>query len=286
MTRWFGIIIGVALTGLVAPARGAEIYVDHVNGIDGNDGLAATTQTITNGPVQTLLRATQRAQRGDTIVLVNKSRPIYEPLCLVGASHSGFESKPFTIQGNGVVLSGQREVPADGWREVGPGLWRMSLTRKGYYRFFRENEAIPEFVPTSADTPLADLPLDHYLSRRGAVYFRFERGNTPFTQTWTHAGDDTGVSLVDVRNVRIVNLQIVGFRVDGLNVDGNCRNVVLENVTIEHNGRAGVSANGTSRVTIDHSRVTANGRHSVLVTEAAEANVTESNLGGVEPTVE
>jgi hypothetical protein len=118
------------------------------------------------------------------------------------------------------------------------------------------------------------------------VYFRFDRGNTPFTRQWTYAADDTGVSLVDVRNVRIENLHIVGFRVDGLNADGNCRGVVLDKVTIEHNGRAGVSANGTSRVTIDNSRLAANGRHSILVTETAQVNVEGSDLGGVEPTVE
>ncbi|HUQ69622.1 MAG TPA: right-handed parallel beta-helix repeat-containing protein, partial [Planctomycetaceae bacterium] len=109
---------------------------------------------------------------------------------------------------------------------------------------------------------------------------------TPFTQSWTYAADDTGVSLVSVRNVRIVNLRVVGFRVDGINVDGNCRGVTLDNVTVEHNGRAGVSANGTSQVFVENSRITGNGRHSVFISEFARVNVEGSDLGGVEPTVE
>jgi hypothetical protein len=284
--RWFATILLTAWTGLFSPVWGLELHVNPVDGFDGNDGLAATTQTRLTGPVKTLRRAMQLARAGDTVVLANIGQPYYEPLRLVGGPHSGFESQPFTIRGNGATLSGMRPVPPDGWQSEGDGVWRLSLTRKGYYRFFRGDDAIPEFLPTAANTAINDLPFDHYLSRQGAVLFRFDQQTTPYSQSWTYAAEDTGISLVDVRNVRLVDLNVTGFRVDGANADGNCRGVVFDNVTIHDNGRAGLSANGTSRVIVQNSRLTANGRHAVLITEFAQVTLTDSDLGGEEPVVE
>uniref|UniRef100_A0A7C2NZ45 Right-handed parallel beta-helix repeat-containing protein n=1 Tax=Schlesneria paludicola TaxID=360056 RepID=A0A7C2NZ45_9PLAN len=287
MSRWLSlwIVIVVGLTDLLQPARAADIHVDSANGFDGNDGLAAVITTATNGPVRTLKRATQLAQAGDRIVLKSNGQPFFETLYLTGGRHCGFASRPFTIEGNGAVISGLRDLPPDGWRPQGPGLWRLSLTRKGHYRFFRDNQPIPEFLPTTRSMALDDLPLDHYFSHQGAVIFRFDEGYVPYTELWTYAAADIGVSLVDVRNLQIRNLTIVGFRVDGLNADGNCRGVVLDNVTLEHNGRAGLSANGTSQVFVESSRLTGNGRHSAVITEYARVNLQNTDDGGVEPTV-
>jgi hypothetical protein len=278
------IIIVVGLTGLHRPARGAELFVDSTNGYDGNDGLAPANVTATNGPVRTLRRALQLARPTDRINLPGNGSPFFEPLQLAGGRHSGTESQPFTINGNGATLSGLRELPPDGWQQQEPGLWRLSLTRKGTYRFLRDNQPLAEYLPEGRGS-LDDLPLDQFFSRHGAVYFRLDEQNPPYTQPWLYAAEEIGLSLVSVRHVRIVNLNVVGFRVDGLNADGNCRRVALENVTLEQNGRAGLSANGTSQVFVTNSRVLNNGRHSVLVTESGRVDLDNCDLGGVEPTV-
>ncbi len=274
------------LTVLSSPAEARIIYVDNLNGSDSYDGTALDIETKLTGPLQTIRRALKVAVRGDTITLRNTGEPYAEVLNLVGANHSGYETEPFTIYGNGATLSGVASLPSEGWQRQTDGLWRLSLTRKGSYRFFHDGQPIAEQVFAKRDWSPAELPLDHWTSHRGAVLFRFNDRRTPITESWSYAAAELGISLVDVRNVRIVDLQIVGFRVDGLNADNNCRNIVLDNVTLHHNGRAGLAVGGTSQVSVVNSRIADNGRHSVLITERGGLQLEGCDLGGVEPTVE
>jgi len=278
---WISIAIAFAGTSSFA----VDIYVDNVNGNDGNDGLAPEIQTPVTGPVRTLRRATQLLQRGDALVIRNTGRAYFEPLVLAGRRHSGLPDHPLIVRGNGAMLCGLRQLPNEGWRRLDNGVWRLSLTRKGYYRFFREGEAWPEYQGENNPIQLADLPEGHWASLHGTVYFRFAEKDVPIDSKWTYAADDQGISLVDVHDVVIVDLQVAGFRVDGINADNHCRHVVLERVTTEHNGRAGLAAGGSARVLLRNSRVSANGRYSILVTESAGVDVEASDLGGVEPTL-
>ena len=271
-----------ALTASTAFA--ADIYVDNANGSDGNDGTASEIRTAVTGPVRTLLRGTQLLRRGDALVILNTGQPYYESLFLSGGRHSGNETFPLVVRGNGVTLSGQRPLPVEGWQSLGEGLWRLTLTRKGHYSFFNEGTAWPEFRPSETFTRDA-LPEGQWAPYRGDVYFRFAERRPPIDSNWTYAGDEQGVSLVDVRHVQIMDLNVVGFRVDGINVDNACRSVTLERVSVQHNGRAGVAVGGSSRVRLAGSRVTDNGRYSVLVTELAGIDVEACDLGGVEPTL-
>jgi hypothetical protein len=278
---WTSIVTGLAASSAFA----VDIHVDNVNGSDGNDGLAAEIVTSFTGPVRTIRRGTELLRRGDALVIRNTGRPYFESLYLSGGRHSGYEEIPFIIHGNGAMLCGLRQLPSDGWRPVDEGLWRLTLTRKGYYRFFREGKAWPEFIPTATPFNFDELPEGHWASWQGAVYFRVPDRQPPADAQWTYAAGEQGISLVDVRNVLILDLQVAGFRVDGINADNTCRNIVVERVTTEHNGRAGLAVGGSARVVLRNSRVNANGRHSVLVTESAGVEVVESDLGGVEPTL-
>ncbi|OYW20644.1 MAG: hypothetical protein B7Z55_06980 [Planctomycetales bacterium 12-60-4] len=282
--RLVSVTLVVALVAATADAR--NIYVDNQNGSDGNNGSAAEIETRVSGPVQTIRRALKLAVRADTIVLRNTGEPYAEVLNLVGGQHSGFPTEPFTIVGNGAVLSGVATVPSDGWQRQRDGLWRLSLTRKGTYRFFRDGLPVAEHVFASRDWSPAELPLDHWTSHRGAVLFHFDDRQTPITESWTYAAAELGISLVDVRHVRIVDLQIVGFRVDGVNADNNCNDVVLESVMLHNNGHAGLSIGGTSQVSVINSQITDNGRHSILITERGGLRLEDCELNGVEPTVE
>lgn len=277
------IIILVLLTAPTSSA--AVIYVDNQNGSDGHDGLSPEIQTALSGPVRTLRRGAELAQAGDMLFLRNTGKPYFEMLALSGGKHSGSPTRPFVVQGNGSVICGLRQIPSTGWRNVEGGLWQLSLTRKGHYYFFREGIAWPEYLPSEGRFLLTEIPEGYWTAHRGLVYFRLPPDQTPSDSSWTYAAEEQGVSLVDVRHVQIIDLQVLGFRVDGINVDNACRDVTLERVSSEHNGRAGLAAGGSSRVRLVNSRIRTNGRHSVLVTEVAAVEIEASDLGGVEPTV-
>lgn len=280
---------GFLLTTILAvvaatTAHAAEIYVDNVNGSDGNDGLAPEIRTEYTGPVRTLRRATQLLQRSDTLVIGNTGRAYFEPLFLTGGRLSGFPDYPLTILGNGAMICGVRQLPEAGWESLGSGLWRLTLTRKGYYRFFQGDAAWPEFQ-SAASWELSELPEGQWAPRYGQVYFRFPQNEPPTDRRWTYAAEEQGISLVDVRHVRIVDLQVVGYRVDGINIDNSSQHVSLERVALHHNGRAGLAVGGSAHTRLVNSRISDNGRHSVLVTELAGVDIEGSDLGGVEPTV-
>jgi hypothetical protein len=277
---WTTILAAVAVT----TSSAAEVYVDNVNGSDGYDGLAPDVRSAYTGPVRSLRRATQILQRADALVIHNTGRAYFEPLLLTGGRHSGLPGFPLVIRGNGAMLCGLRQLPADGWESLGAGLWRLTLTRKGSYRFFQGEQPWPEFRP-EAGWGLADLPEGEWASRQGQVYFRFPQNEPPNNRAWTYAADEQGLSLVDVRQVQILDLKVLGFRVDGVNVDNACRDVSLERIDVQHNGRAGLAVGGSARVKLAGSRLRDNGRYSVLVTELAGVEIEGSDLGGVEPTV-
>jgi hypothetical protein len=275
----------ILLTVAGASAFAAEVYVDNVNGSDGYDGLSPEVSTAYSGPVRSLRRAAELLQRGDALVIRNTGNAYFEPLVLVGGRHSGSPGFPLVIRGNGAMLCGLRQLPADGWESLGGGRWRLTLTRKGYYRFFRGDEAWPEFR-SDTNWQLTDLPEGTWAPRHGQVFFRFPQNEPPANRTWTYAAEEQGLSLVDVRHVRIVDLEVLGYRVDGVNVDNACRDIVIERVSLSHNGRTGLAVGGSSHVKLTGSRVHDNGRHSVLVTELAGVEIEGSDLGGVAPTVE
>ena len=281
--RWSALLLAWGL--LVTEGSARLIHVDNQNGNDANDGLSEEIQTAITGPIQTLRRALQIARQGDTINILNTGIPYAEELNLVGRNHSGFSNQPFVIQGNGAVLSGVALVPSEGWQSRSDGVWELSLTRKGYYRFFLDGESIPEQRFADSRWDPSELAVDHWARHRGVVRFRLADGVSPFSQNWTYAAAELGISLVNVSNVRIENLTVSGFRIDGINVDGNSSAITLDGVTVQHVGRAGVAIGGTSQVELLNSRVLDCGRDSVIITERAGAIIEGSDLGGVEPAV-
>jgi len=279
------LLVGLVMSLWVTSVYGRPIFVDNQSGSDGYDGYAATVQTALTGPTKSLRQALRLARRGDEIILTNTGIPYTEPLLLSGGRHSGYPTEPLTIRGNGSVLNGTAELPVDGWQRQSNGLWRLSLTRKGSYRFFHEGQPVAEQAMATPSWKPTDLAIDHWASQQGAVLFRFDDQRTPITERWSYAAIDFGVSLVDVRHVHLQDLTIVGFRIDGINVDNACQDITLENVTIENNGRAGLAVGGSSRVDVKNSHIAYNGRYSVLITERGGVQLEACDLGGTDPTV-
>lgn len=282
--NWLMIVVATAWLGNlweIADAR--PIYVDNQNGHDASDGSIDELHSRLIGPVRTLSRALKLARRGDTIILRNSGIPYFGNLNLSGIQHSGQDNEAFTILGNGAEIHGFQPLDNDGWQRQPNGLWRLSLTRKGHYVFLRNGELVPEQQFPNQDWSADDLELNHWASRSGAVLMRLDPRISPLEESWEFSALETGISLVDVRNVRISDLKLSGFRFDGVNADNSCRNVVLENVTTTRNGRAGIAVGGSADVTAVNCTVLENGRYSVLITERGGIDLQNCELGGIEP---
>jgi hypothetical protein len=267
-----------ALGALTGALRAATIYVDTRQGEDRFDGLSPVPISDVSGPVLTLQRAAQIADGGDTIVLANNGTPYYGSFSLVGDRHSGGEALPFEVEGNGAVISGARPVPADLWRLVGTDTWRITPIRKAFYQLILNDQAVPEIACPRDAVQLPDLPARHWCAWRGAVYYRAALGDDPRRMRFALADEEVGLTLLDVHDVVVRNVTFRHFRLDGVNAHDRCRSVVLDGVTCEQNGRAGITAAGTSQMSVFNSKVTGNRAHSVLITELGEARLDGCDL--------
>lgn len=280
------LVLTLALTLTFASldnASASDIYVDNLIGNDMFDGMLVQPTDQGSGPVRTLHRAMHLAGFGDRIVLTRTGGVYYDSLSLTGIRHSGTSERPFTIIGNGATLSGARSVPPEGWRRSGPDLWKLTLTRKGFYRLMRDGRSLPELQPEANVNPLETLAAGQWTAWRGDVYFRAE-GDPPTTQSFAYSADQTGLSLYQVEHVRIVGLTLRDFRFDGLRAQNMCRDVTLEDVNCVNNGRAGIAVSGSSRIEMVGGSLAENGRHSLLVSNPAAANL-QNVTTDVEPTV-
>jgi hypothetical protein len=269
MSKLYRSLFGFLVLANIGSA--GEVFVDNSIGRDGNDGLVSTTAGLDTGPVRTLARAVQIAKFGDVIVLKNTGVPYYDSMSLTGEKHSGTPLRPFTVNGNGATISGLRTVPKEGWREVAPKIWRLTLTRKGYYQLLRNGRLLPEFRPDKPGSPLEVLPAGHWVSWMGSLYFRQDGVDTPDQQYFAYAADQTGISLHSVSNVLIFNLKLQHFRFDGLHAQGLCEGVELIEVSSVENGRGGVVSSGKSDLNIYGGLIVRNGRHQILTIDRSTA---------------
>lgn len=279
-------IVTIMMLSGASSAWAYELYVDNVNGSDAFDGSAPTIRTTLSGPLRTLARAAESLQPGDSVVLTNNGRPYFESLNFAGRRFSGASTRPLLIQGNGAQLCGVRVLPIAAWQSAGTSRWQLNFSRKGWGRLFRDGAAFPEHVAVAGENLRDALPVGYWGQQRGLVHVHHEAGRLPSESEWTYAAVDIGISLVDVNFVEISNLEIWGFRVDGINVDSHSRDIVLKNVTVRDNGRAGVAVGSSSKVALEGCKLHDNGRYSMIITEAAGARADDAtDFGGVDPAV-
>ena len=266
-----GLVLGVlfVLKGVSA----TEIFVDNSTGIDTNDGTTTVLREGNTGPVRTLGRATQLASFADAIVLKNTGVPYYSSLSLTGQRHSGTRSFPFVIVGNGATISGLRSVPPERWQQINSTLWKLTLTRKGYYRLLREGLSLPELIPGEGKDPLRDLAPGSWMSWRGSLYFHQDVIDPPSRQQFSYAADQTGISLHQVNHVLIKDVTLQHFRFDGLRAQGICDNIILDNVHALENGHAGIVSSGASKLELFGGTIARNGRHQLLILDRSIATV-------------
>ena len=244
-------------TGNVVWAR--DLYVDNVLGQDNLNGSAAMPTGVTIGPTRSIRRALQYADGGDTIHIANRGVPYYETVTLQGSLNSGFPGTPFRLVSDGAVISGARCVPPTAWIERSPGVWKFTPDGKGRYLLLQGGQPLPE-LPLNEGDGLTGLPIGQWGSLRGSIYFR--------TSLDTHVGapdmpfefayDQTGITLIDVKNVEIRGLVVRHFRYDGVHAHDRVERAFLDNVKLETNGRSGLAVSGTASIGLTNVEITGN----------------------------
>lgn len=279
------IILTVASCLSISPtAHAATIYVNNRIGSDVFNGTQDQAINEKTGPVKTIRRALKLAGRSDVISLANTGVPYYEAISLVGSKHSGPETQPFTILGNGATLSGAMAVPETAWQQVGNDLWQLKPYRKGHFQLILDGKAVTEIKRPANETwtEVPTMPAGSWCAFKGAIYFQAERLAEPESMRFGIARHTCGITFYGVNNVVIDNLTVQHFRVDGVNANDHAKDVVLQRVVLTENGRAGLTVAGTSLVAVLDSRVERNREHSILLKEAAALVVDRTQLD-VEP---
>lgn len=284
MTGRCWLLMGLLITTGSATAK--EIYVDNVVGRDADDGLTPAGREGNTGPVQSLERALQLARFADVVVLANTGTPYYGSISLTGRRHSGTAYTPFIIQGNGATVSGLRRLPPGSWQREDRTLWKVTLTRKGYYRLLRNGKPLPESVPETGADPRPQLQPGHWVAWQGSLYFRQDQVESPEDQAIAYAADQTGISMHQVSNVFISDLRIEHFRFDGVHAQGLCDGIVLDSVIATENGRAGIVSSGASRIEIFGGQIKSNGRHQLLILDRSKAVPHDCEIEGMSPQTE
>jgi hypothetical protein len=276
MKSQIAFVVALAIFG--QSVRAAEIYVDNRHGSDGYDGEARLPTGGKTGPTQTLRRAFQLVEDGDTIIMANRGVPYFESISMVGRRHSGVRLRRFTLIGNGAVISGARQIPPSAWRSHGEGLWQMRPWRKGHYQILLNGRALAEHRQKKSEINFPKIPKGQWAAWRGSVYLKTD----PITQIeklpLSFAALEAGITLYAVHDVVISDVIIQHFRLDGINAHDRCRNITLQKVTLRENGRAGLAIGGTSTVVLRDSKINGNREHSMLITEFAGAEVVNTEF--------
>lgn len=256
-------------------------YVNNRVGDDGFNGRTALPAGGRQGPFLSINKALTKVGPADTVHIADQGEPYYEALSLNGSRFSGLGARPFRILGNGAILSGARPVPPEAWREVSNRLWQFTPRRKGWYQLINGSLALPEVAVPRSASAVPPIPAGHWAAWHGSIYYRAypDYLQSPDELPLYYAAEQTGITLVDVRQVEIRDLTIRHFRIDGISAHDRATRVFLENVKLLENGRAGLSVGGTSLVGFTNSESLGNRVAQLINSEAAQTELMHSKLG-------
>ncbi len=257
---------------------GRDYFVDNRSGDDALDGLVIQPVGGDAGPVRSIARALERVQAGDTIHLA-PGEPYYETLSLAGPRFGGLTLIPFTIQGHGAILSGARSLAPEVWEYDG-NLWSVRPHRKAYYQLLLKDVPLPEVRVTDPKVR-PDLKPGEWCGWKGTIYYNAKPGfaEEPRSLPMAFAYAEVGITLLDVRNVLIKDLTIRHYRLDGVNAHDRAREIILENVQMLENGRAGCAAGGTSLIGLKDCVVQGNREVQLINAEKAQTELLNTKLG-------
>ena len=220
-------------------AFGATYYVDNRAGSDDNDG-----QTQENA-LATIARAVLLSKTSDTIVLTNTGIVYNESIQLI--RRGGTPQKPFTIEGNGAVLSGLKTIAPEEWKKTGDDLYFFPLSKTPYGQPYLANGG-KKLVKGSAADALA--PEQFYWDRQAGIYFKCALGKTPAFYDLGATLITSGFATASASYIVCRNLVCEYFANDGFNMHGDCRGIYLENVVARYNGDDGISIHETGGLVV------------------------------------
>ena len=265
-----------------APASARDIFVNNAAGNDTFNGISAEF-TEGGGPVQSISKALDLAKKGDRIVVANTGRPYRESLSVQAGRHSGSVDSPFIIQGNGATLDGSVPVPLDAWESAGGGVFRFRPTKMSHQQLFHRSRPIPRVYPDpSGLAPRPKLEPLQWCLYKGHVYFMPEQGKTLEDYELSNTTLPTGITLYEVRNVRIEDLFVQGYAFDGVSAHDSAMGVDLDHLTCRGNGRMGIAVRGSSRVRIQGCLIGNNGEAQLRVQDYVRVSVENTRLLGVD----
>ncbi|MFV0444187.1 MAG: right-handed parallel beta-helix repeat-containing protein [Planctomycetaceae bacterium] len=260
------------------------VFVDSRFGDDKLDGATPERVPERNGPVRTLTRAVQLVRPGGSIVLANTGEPYAGGFSLYGLQQSGSLGAPLEIIGNGCIITGAQPIDPTAWESTSPTVWRITPLRKGWYQLVLDGAAVPEVACPADATTLPELTENSWCAFQGRIYYRPPADQEPLQMSLALADDQTGISLIAVEHIIIRDVTIRHFRQDGVHLFDRCRDITLENMTCEENGRAGLVIGGTSQAELLNVTCRANRQESLLVEDFGLADATDSTFDA-EPTV-
>lgn len=260
-----------------ATAPAATYYVNNQLGSDHASGLTETLQPD-HGPVRTIAAALARAGRGDRIVLADTGQPYREQISLSLPQHSGYRDRPFVIEGGGAVLDGTVVAALGAWRHVEGNVFAMRPSRLAYAQLFAAGQPL-EQVKLQSRYDATSLSAKQWALEGGEILFATEGNQNPYEYPLRHTGLQTGITLYDVRHVRIENLVVQGFQQDGINAHELVRDCEIVGVDSRANGRSGLSVGGVSQVRAFQSNFYQNGRVQVRTEGLAELELGGCDVG-------
>ncbi len=229
----------LCLVLIQSAAFGATYYVDNRAGSDDNDGKTQETA------LATIARAITLSKTSDTIVLTKTGIAYNEPILLV--RRGGTPQEPFTIEGNGAVLSGLKTLAPEEWKKTGDDLYFFPLNQTPYGQPYLANGG-KKLVKGSAAGALA--PEQFYWDREAGIHFKCAPEKTPASYDLGATLITSGFATSSASYIVCRNLVCEYFANDGFNMHGDCRGIYLENVVARYNGDDGISIHETGGLVV------------------------------------
>lgn len=250
-----GAIVAAALACFASNCFARDIYVSGKTGDDRNSGHFNKDTGSMDGPVRTISRALKLVKTSDRIIVDPKGGPYRESLTLFGKNASGSTLGPLVIEGCGAVLDGSDPIPRGIWRHYRDDIYRFQLTMQPvnttYFHILNGDQVLKKVEVPSDASAIPELETDCWCIFKGFLYLRVEEDKTPILSpeyNLFYSARMTGISLVQVGDVRIHDLTVQGFQIDGISAANGAQKIVLDNVVCRANGASGLSVGGASSV--------------------------------------
>jgi hypothetical protein len=209
-------------------------HVNNQQGDDANDGGAPGRS------FKTIARAIKSVKLSDTLVLANTGEPYREPISLIRGG--GTPAKPFTIEGNGAVISGLRVIPSGDWKRRADGVYEISGPRPyGFPTLLIDGRQSAAGNSEDLQPGQWAWPRKPDSKREGLLRFHPAAGKTPADYRLEATLGVSGLQVNSSSYLVVRNLICEFHANDGFNIHGECRGIVAENIEGRFNGDDGFS---------------------------------------------